>query len=104
MGLIDEIRLVNKGLNNRFPDGRGPFKMTTRLAEECGELAKEVNHFEATGVKIEKHGKPDKTKLAKEVQDVIRAALQICSYYEVDKELEESVKNSLEKLRKDGYV
>jgi NTP pyrophosphatase (non-canonical NTP hydrolase) len=33
----------------------------TRLLEECGELAKEVNHFEGTGIKRQKYGEPDKT-------------------------------------------
>jgi formate hydrogenlyase subunit 6/NADH:ubiquinone oxidoreductase subunit I len=40
-----------------------------RLLEERGELAEQVNHFEGTGVKRDKHGRPDKAKLAKEVQE-----------------------------------
>ncbi|WP_312372521.1 hypothetical protein [Lachnoclostridium sp.] len=30
--------------NKRFPKGVEPFQMATRLLEECGEVAKEINH------------------------------------------------------------
>lgn len=102
--MLDKIKKINQGLEKKFPDGKDPFKIITRLAEECGELASQVNHFENTGVKKEKHGNPDKQKLAKEIQDVLRATLQICAYYNAYKELEDSINESLEKLRKDGLI
>lgn len=102
--MIKKIEQIAQGLNKKFPDGNEPFRIITRLAEECGELAKKVNHFEKTGRKVEKYGEPDKMKMAKEVQDVIRAALQIASYYEIGKELNESVNNSYEKLKNDGFI
>ena len=56
---------ISVGLGRRFPNHNEPFQIMTRLLEECGELAEQVNHFEGTGVKREKHGEPDKAKLAK---------------------------------------
>jgi NTP pyrophosphatase (non-canonical NTP hydrolase) len=37
----------------------------TRLLEESGELAQQVNHFEGAGVKREKYGEPDGKNLPK---------------------------------------
>ena len=85
---MHRIKIINQALRQRYPSGEDPFQMVTRLAEECGELAAEVNHFEGSGIKRQKLGEPDPRKLAKEVQDVIRCALQIATYYDVEEELE----------------
>ncbi len=82
---------INDHLRQLFPDGENPFQMVARLAEECGELAAQVNHFENAGVKRQKHGKPDRAKLAKEVQDVLRCALQIAAYYHLEAELDAAI-------------
>lgn len=101
---MEKITEIVKGLNKAFPNGNDPFKIITRLAEECGELAKEVNHFEATGVKLEKYGQPNKENLAKEVQDVIRCAMQVALYYGIENELEASIEKSYENLKKQGFI
>ena len=64
------------------------------MLEHAGELAAQINHFEDSGVKRAKHGEPDRTALAKEVQDVIRCALQVVDYYDLDAELAASVEKS----------
>ena len=33
------VKETTLGYNRIFPDGNGPFKAVTRLAEECGEIA-----------------------------------------------------------------
>ncbi|MBN1562382.1 MAG: hypothetical protein JXA10_00975 [Anaerolineae bacterium] len=78
--------------------------MVTRLAEECGEVAREVNHFEGSGVKVEKHGAPDKQHLAKEIRDVLLCALQIAAYYGVAAELADVVDQSIERARAEGLI
>lgn len=70
----------------------------TRLAEEVGELAEQINHFENQGVKRARHGVPDRMALAKEVQGVLRTAMQISDHYDLHAELEESVDSSLSKF------
>ncbi|MEM7336956.1 MAG: MazG nucleotide pyrophosphohydrolase domain-containing protein [Chloroflexota bacterium] len=101
---MKRIYKINEGLDKLFPDGRDPFQMITRLAEECGELAAEVNHFEDSGVKRQKHGEPDPKKMAKEIQDVIRCALRIATYYNLEAEVEKSIDASLQKLMDEGVI
>lgn len=102
--MLDQIRQINQGLDKRFPEGRDPFQIMTRLAEECGELAAQVNHFEGSGVKRLKHGEPDKTKLAKEVMDVLRCALQVAAYYNAEAELEAVVAHSYRYMQAQGLI
>jgi len=59
-----------------------------RLAEECGEVASQVGHFERKGVKTLKQGSPDRAAFAKELQDVMRAVVmravvQLAIHYEL---------------------
>ena len=37
--------------NKRFPEGVKPYQMATRLLEECGEIASEINLLEDSGIK-----------------------------------------------------
>ena len=59
--MSEKLYRIAEGMNNRFEDGNDPFYIVTRLAEECGEVASQVNHFEHKGVKAEKLGPPDRT-------------------------------------------
>jgi NTP pyrophosphatase (non-canonical NTP hydrolase) len=102
--MLDKLYKVAEGLNTRFPDGDDPFKIVTRLAEECGEVAAQVNHFEGQGVKAEKSGPPDRKKFAKEIQDVMRAALHLVLYYDLQADLEASVDESYRRVVDDGLV
>lgn len=101
---MHRIYKINEGLSRIFPNGEDPFQMVARLAEECGELAAEVNHFEDSGVKRQKHGEPDPQKMAKEVQDVIRCALRIATHYNLETAVEESINRSLQKMIDEGIV
>lgn len=104
MDNFEKLNQIARGLNKKYPDGNNPFKIITRLVEECGELAEQVNHFEKTGIKQQKHGAPDRKKMSKEVQDVMRCALQIALYYDLDDDLQHSIDESYIKLEKAGYV
>jgi NTP pyrophosphatase (non-canonical NTP hydrolase) len=101
---VQQINPITKGLNRRFSDGNNPFQIATRLLEECGELAKEINHFEGCGEKREKYGESDKAHLAKEVQDVIRTALQIALHYQIEDELKNSIEQSYQRMREEGLI
>jgi NTP pyrophosphatase (non-canonical NTP hydrolase) len=103
--MLDKLLPITKGLNRRFAaKGNNPFEIATRLLKECGELAKEINHFEGRGIKREKYGEPDKAHLAKEVQDVMRAALQIALYYQIEAELEFSIEDSYQRMKNEGLI
>ena len=102
--MLQKLNQISQGLNRRFPQGNNPFMIITRLTEECGELAQQVNHFENMGVKNEKHGLPDKRKLVKEIQDVITCALQVCHYYNVGDEFREQVEEYYCRMKMEGHV
>lgn len=101
---FDKLYLTLDGYNKKYPEGNTPFQIITRLCEEAGELASEVNHFEGSGAKMQKHGVPDKVALAKEVQDVIRTALSIVRYYGVEQELKDAIDHSYFAKIREGYI
>ncbi|MBO5403392.1 MAG: hypothetical protein J6A85_09505 [Clostridia bacterium] len=101
---MEKLYLLAKGYTNRFPKGNEPYQITTRLLEECGEVASEVNHFEKSGIKALKHGEPSKQHLADEIKQAVNALMQLAVYYSVEEELEKSIDISLEKMRSEGLI
>jgi len=92
------------GYMTRFPNGVEPFQMLARLLEECGEVASEVNLWEDSGIKRQKHGEPKKEDLAGEIKQAMAALAQLAVYYEVEAELEESIQKSLALMREEGLI
>ncbi len=90
--------------NKKFPKGVEPYQMATRLLEECGEVASEINLWEDSGIKRQKHGDPKKENLANELRQAITELFKIAKYYNVEKELEESIENSLQRSRAGGLI
>jgi len=78
--------------------------MATRLLEECGEVAKEINHWEGTGIKRQKYGEPSKENLANEIRQAIAELFKIAVYYSVEVELEESINQSLLRAQSEGLI
>lgn len=89
--------------NKRFPDGVEPFQMATRLLEECGEVAKEINHWEKE-YKRRKYGEPRKEDLANEIRQSIVELFKIAVYYSAEKELEDSINQSLQRSKDEGLI
>jgi len=102
--MLDKLLAISRGFNRRFPDSNNPYQMITRLLEESGELAKEVSHFEGSGVKIEKYGLPDKSRLAKEICQTLGCALSVAIYYDVESELKAEVDASFQRLVDEGWI
>ena len=102
--MIGKLYKIAEGLNNRFKDGDDPFYIVTRLAEECGEVASQVSHFEDKGVKRLKLGTPDRVAFAKELQDVMRAVVQLAIHYELESELAASIDKSYQEIAIEGLV
>ncbi|MGI5899198.1 MAG: hypothetical protein ACOX8S_04650 [Christensenellales bacterium] len=101
---MDRFYKMANGYSERFPEGAKPFQMITRLLEECGEVASEINHFEGMGIKRQKHGEPSKEKLANELRQAMVQLFQIAGYYSVEKELEESIEQSLQRFKSAGLI
>ena len=89
--------------NRRFPNGVEPYQMAARLLEECGEVASEINLWEASGLKRQKHGEPKKENLAGELRQAMTELAKIAMYYGVEEELEaeRTARAKVEKLRSD---
>ena len=102
--MIEKLLAIAKGFHHRFPDGEGPYQMMTRLLEECGELAQQVNHFENSGVKREKYGETDPKKLAKEIMQVMGCAASVAIYYGVEEELEAAMELTYQRLKAEGHI
>ena len=90
--------------NRRFPEGVEPFQMVTRLMEECGEVAAEVNLWEGSGLKRQKHGEPRKENLANEIRQAMVELAKIARYYHAEQELEDSIARSLARSRAEGLI
>ena len=101
---MDKLYKMVHGYFKRFPKGVEPFQMVTRLLEECGEVASEVNHFEDSGIKRLKYGESSKEALAGEIKQAIVALMQIVVYYSVEEELEKSIDNSLRKMKEEKLI
>jgi NTP pyrophosphatase (non-canonical NTP hydrolase) len=102
--VFDTIKTINQGFARKFPPGNEPYQIMTRLLEEGGELAQQVNHFENSGVKRKKHGQPDRAKLADEVKGVLITVFQLVEYYELQAELQASLEYTQDRLRNDGFL
>lgn len=90
MDKLDKISRISELLTKRFGESSA-FMIMTRLAEEVGELAEQVNHFESVGVKHNKLGEPNKEHLAKEAQDVIRVVMQLVQKYGIEAEFNQLI-------------
>ncbi|MCL2816424.1 MAG: hypothetical protein FWD23_17655, partial [Oscillospiraceae bacterium] len=93
---MEKLYKMVQGYWKRFPKGVEPFQMVTRLLEECGEVASEVNLWEDSGIKRQRRGEPRKEDLAGEIKQALVALMNIAVYYEVESELESSINGSLE--------
>jgi NTP pyrophosphatase (non-canonical NTP hydrolase) len=102
--MLEKPFQVAQGYSHRFPEGNDPFQIMTRLLEESGELAQQVNHFQGSGVKRAKHGKPDRADLAKEVRQVVCAALQVAVYYGIEHEVEAELEWAYRRLVEEGHI
>ena len=90
--------------NRRFPEGVEPYQMATRLLEECGEVAAEINLWEGSGLKRQKHGEPKKENQANELRQAMVELVTIARYYQVEEELEASIQASLARSKAEGLI
>lgn len=102
--MLEELLTMANGMNKRFPDGNKPYEIMTRLLEECGEIASEVNHLENSGTKVFRHGEASKEDLAGEIKDALNALMQLTIYYHVEEEVERSVEKAIQRLTGEGCI
>ncbi len=93
-----------KGYNHRFGESQDPFQIMTRLVEECGELAQQVNNFEGMGVKRQKMGEPDRGDLSAEIVQVMGTAMALGVYYGVEPEMRAYIDLTYQRLKSEGHI
>lgn len=101
---MDQLYRMAKASNKRFPKGVEPFQMATRLLEEAGEVAREINHFEDSGLKRQKYGEPKKENIANELRQVMVECCKIAMYYGVEQELQDAIEANLKRAKQDGLL
>lgn len=101
---MERLIYLAKGMNNRFPNGNTPYQIMTRLLEECGEVAQEVNRYENSGTKVLRHGEGSKEDLANEIKDSLNALIQLALYYDAIDEVVLEIEKSINRLIQEGYL
>lgn len=101
---MERLYQMVEASNRRFPEGVAPYQMATRLLEECGEIAAEINLWEGSGIKRQKHGEPKKENIANEIRQAMVELVKIAKYYHVEQELERSIMQSLTRSREEGLL
>ena len=101
---MERLYQMVEASNRRFPEGVAPYQMATRLLEECGEIAAEINLWEGSGIKRQKHGEPKKENIANEIRQAMVELAKIAKYYHVEQELERSIMQSLTRSREEGLL
>ena len=101
---MKNLKQLAEGMNRRFPEGNSAFQITTRILEECGEVAKEVNRLGKSGTKILRHGNGSKEDLADEIKDAMNALMQLAIYYDATEQLQKSINTSIKQLISEGYL
>ena len=99
---MDKLYKLANGYMKRYPKGVEPYQMATRLLEECGEVASEVNLWEDSGIKRQRRGEPKKEDLAGEIKQALAALMQIAVYYQVEEALDASIQKSLDAMEREG--
>ena len=101
---MKQLKKLAEGMNKRFPEGNQAYQIVTRVLEECGEVAKEVNRLENSGTKVLRHGKGTKEALAFEIKDAMNALMQLAIYYDAVEDVESAIEKSLNQLEQEGYI
>jgi NTP pyrophosphatase (non-canonical NTP hydrolase) len=101
---IQKLYRICEALEIRFPGNRDPFRILARLMEESGELADQVHVWENVGRKRASGRQPDEMELAKEIKQVLLAALDLARYYGVEAHLTQSVQDSYQYAISEGLI
>ena len=101
---IEKLYKICEALSVRYPGTNDPFRILARLLEESGELAEQVHVREGTGRKAEKHGPAEDEALAKEMQDVMTAVLDLARHYGIEAALEARIDKGYLRAVSEGLI
>lgn len=93
-----------KASNKRFPEGGTALSDGNPPVGGCGEVAAEINLWENSGLKRQKHGAPKKEDIANEIRQAMVELVKIAVYYHVEEELDTSIRQSIERSKSEGLI
>ncbi|MBD3243354.1 MAG: hypothetical protein GF331_22380 [Chitinivibrionales bacterium] len=102
--MVQKLYKICEALEVRFPGMSDPFRILARLMEECGELADQVHIREGVGRKREMHGSPDDDHLAKELQDIMTAVLDMARHYGIEETLKAKIDAGYRRAVGEGLI
>ena len=92
---FDTLWLTADGYQQHYPKGHPPFERMTRLCEEAGERAREVNHGEETGRRKEAQTRSCRQEsVSQRRTGCHRSALSMARSYEVEQALRHLIDQS----------
>lgn len=88
---LNQLYEISTHYARKFPEGDSALGYLSRLTEELGEIAVEVQRLEGAPAKIAKHGRGNLPDLASEVEDLIHTALGLIQHYRAEAEFDDVV-------------
>jgi NTP pyrophosphatase (non-canonical NTP hydrolase) len=98
---LDQLYAIADRYSHRYPDQNTPSGYLTRLIEELGEIAVEVQRLEGVPGKIAKHGPGSVDDLASEVEDLMHSALGLVACYRGEPALDAAIDREYAKVTAD---
>lgn len=104
MDLLNKILLVAEAQSRRFPKGDEPFQITSRLLEECGEVAWELNHYPRKNISIERNSKDNKGNLVTETYQAMTVLGQLLQYFDLTDDFVNKIEVVYKEFQDKGYI
>lgn len=104
MDLLNKISLIAQAQSKRFPNGDEPFKIMSRLLEECGEVSWELNHYERANVSVERNCKDNKENIVNEAFQVVMVLNQLLQYFDLSEDFVNKIEMVYKEFQDKGYI
>lgn len=104
MDLLSKISLVAQAQSKRFPNGDEPFKIMSRLLEECGEVSWELNHYERMNISVERNCKNNKENIVAEAYQVVMVLSQLLQYFDLSDDFINRIEMVYKEYQDKGYI
>lgn len=99
------IDLVDLADEQAGPSYQGdPYLLLAQLVRSGGTLAKAVHHAAGMGIKREKYGPVNFTRLAASVNDVLACTIRIADYYDLRQHLRSGIEDHYRRYQRDGFL
>ncbi|MBO0810833.1 MAG: MazG-like family protein [Microlunatus sp.] len=98
---LDRLYAVVDRYARRYPDQHTPSGYLTRLIEELGEIAVEVQRLEGIPGKVAKHGPGSVDELAGEVEDLLHTVLGLVRVYSAEAALDAAIDREFAKVTRE---